>query len=292
MIHIHFIVNPISGQGNYGFENINLDDFFEKIYYNITVKYSEFKGHAICLAKASISEKADVVVACGGDGTINEIASVLVDSGISLGIIPLGSGNGLASNLKIPQDIVKALGVIKKNTKTKIDVGCINQFYFFSNSGFGFDAKVISHYEASKKRTLYAYLSATFKSFLQSNSNTITIDVNGKKTIENPFLIFISNSNKLGYNMSLTPKASLEDGLLDVIIVPTISTFKMVVFGALMLLKKIEWMKEVKGFQTKILTLKLKSGDVFESQVDGELLSIRGKSVVISLKEKALTVIV
>ncbi len=292
MINIHFIVNPIAGSGKHSFSEVFLHGYFEKSNYHITLKLSTYKGHAIDLTKESINQKADIVVACGGDGTINEVASTLVETNIPLGIIPVGSGNGLASNLGIPRNIKKAIAIIKKNTQTRIDVGCVNDRYFFSNTGFGFSASVIENYENSQKRTIYHYLKATLKAFKAfSNRKESAIEIEGVGTFVNPFLIFISNSNELGYKVSLTPKASLQDGELDVMIVTKISKFKMLVFGVLMLFKKPELLKEVTCFQTKNIVLVRKQGTIFESQADGELLKIKEESVSISVKEKAIVVI-
>ncbi len=293
MINIHFIVNPIAGSGSHSFSDVFLKDYFKEDCYNIIIKSSEYKGHAVSLTKESVSQKANIIVACGGDGTINEVASTLIETNIPLGIIPVGSGNGLASNLKIPNKIKEAIVVIKNNIQTRIDVGCVNNRYFFSNTGFGFDANVIKNYEASQRRTLYYYIRATLKSFVSFYKNkNITIEIEGGETMENPFLIFISNSNELGYSVSLTPKALLQDGLLDVVIVPKLSKLKMLLFGVFMLLKKPELLKGVKCFQTKALKLFRKQGDFFESQMDGELLKIQDDFISISLKEKSLLVIV
>ncbi|MGC1205225.1 MAG: diacylglycerol kinase family protein, partial [Flavobacteriaceae bacterium] len=238
-------------------------------------------------------QQADIIIACGGDGTINEVASTLVDTNIPLGIIPVGSGNGLASNLGIPKNIRKALHIIKNRKISKIDVGCVNYKYFFSNTGFGFDANVIENYEASQRRTLFCYIKASLKSFREYHKRKeIAININGDSEVVNPFLIFISNSNELGYNFSLTPKASLQDGLLDVVIVPKIGKLKMLFFGFCMLIKKPQLLKDVKCFQTKEITLSRKRGDFFESQIDGELAKISEQSLTISLKEKALSVII
>ncbi|WP_298553570.1 diacylglycerol kinase family protein [uncultured Algibacter sp.] len=293
MTNIHFIINPIAGSAEHDFSEHYFQEFFEKEKYNLTVKLSEHKGHAIDLTKASINQGVNVIVACGGDGTINEVASTLIGVNIPLGIIPVGSGNGLASNLKISRNVEQAIQIIKKNEQTRIDVGCINERYFFSNSGFGFDANVIENYEASQKRTLYCYVRASIKSFMEFNKkNKMTININGNTIIDNPFLIFVSNSNELGYNVSLTPKASLQDGLLDILIVPKINKLKMVLFGVLVLLKRPHLLKGVKSFQTKAMTLSRKTGEAFESQIDGEFIKIKEQSVSIHLKEKSLVVIV
>ncbi|WP_142784040.1 diacylglycerol/lipid kinase family protein [Changchengzhania lutea] len=293
MIDIHFIVNPIAGSGHHSFSEPFLQDYFEADKYNITIKSSGYKGHAIDLTMESIRQQAHIIVACGGDGTINEVASALVGTNIPLGIIPVGSGNGLACNLKIPKNIKKALYIIKNNHSTTIDVGGVNQRYFFSNLGFGFTANVIENYEALQKRTLVCYIKATLKSFQQfSNKEEIIISIDDNIEVVNPFLIFVSNSNVMGYNMSLTPKASLKDGLLDVIIVPRISKLKMLFFGFCMFIKKPEILKEVKCYQTKKMKLSRKQGAYFESQIDGEISKINDVTLSISIKKESLSVLI
>jgi YegS/Rv2252/BmrU family lipid kinase len=293
LIDIHFIVNPISGSGQNSLSKKFLQEYFETEAYSITIKFSEFKGHAIELTKQSIQDQAFIIVACGGDGTINEVASTLVGTNVLLGIIPVGSGNGLASNLGISKNIKRALQTIKKMKVSKIDVGCVNKRYFFSNSGFGFDANVIKNYEASERRTLISYIKSGLKSFREFHKQEeIIINIDGASAVINPFLIFISNSNELGYKISLTPKASLQDGLLDIIIIPKISKLKMLFFGFCMLIKKPNLLKDVKYFQTKQILLSRKQGAFFESQIDGEFVRFEEEALSIFLKEKALRVIV
>ena len=161
MIYIHFIINPISGKGNHNIGKTELEKHFPKEKFKIEVDYSNYKKHAILLTKKAIANKPDCVVACGGDGTINEVASCLINTKIKLGIIPVGSGNGLASNLNIPKEIEKATEIIRNGNSQTIDVGQVNEHYFFSNMGIGIDAHIIKKYETYKKRTLIAYLKAS-----------------------------------------------------------------------------------------------------------------------------------
>lgn len=293
MINIHFIINPIAGSGKSPLTAAFLEQYFVKKVNHLTVNLSAFKKHATALTKESISEKADIIVACGGDGTINEVASCLVDCQIPLGIVPIGSGNGLASNLGIPKNIRKALTIIKNRNAINIDVGQMNDRYFFSNMGIGFDASVIKHYESTQKRTIYGYLGACLASLRhmrQTSGSEVWInDVNGLK---NPFLILISNSNEMGYKLSLTPKASLQDGLLDVLIISRISWVKVFCLGVLLLFKRAYWLKEAKLFQTKELQISRSDEVYFESQIDGELHNLVNGSLNISIKEKSLQVLV
>jgi YegS/Rv2252/BmrU family lipid kinase len=290
--NIHFIINPIAGSGNHKIDQTFLESFFNKDEYYITTKYSTYKTHTRELTKISIKEKADIIVACGGDGTINEVASCIIGTRILLGIIPLGSGNGLASNLKIPKNLNKAIRIIKSRNVRVIDIGRLNEKYFFSNTGVGFDAYVIKNYEESNNRKLISYIKAFFKSFKNINdTRLIEVTMNEETFDVKPFMIFISNSNELGYKVSLTPKASLEDGLLDILIVPKINAFKIVLFSLLMIIKKHHLIKEVKSIQTKQLVLHRKDFNHFKMQIDGEYQFIESNKINISITEKSLKVI-
>lgn len=292
-MNIHFIVNPIAGSGKLPLAQELLEPYFITGRHRLTVKHSEYKRHAIDLTKESIAENADIIVACGGDGTINEVASCLVDTSIPLGIVPMGSGNGLASNLRIPKNLRQALAIIKDRQSVKIDVGQINDRLFFSNMGIGFDASVIKNYESSQKRTLFGYLNACFTSFRDiGKKNNLSVRINDMNRLVDPFIIMISNSNEMGYNLSLTPKASLQDGLLDVLIISKIGRLKMLWLGILILFRRVYWLKEAKSFQTKELRLSRYDAENFESQIDGELHEIDDRMLQISVKEKSLRILV
>lgn len=293
MKHIHFIINPIAGRGCHQLNPHFLSGYFPADAYCIVLKQSGFKRHAIALAEASIKEGADIIVACGGDGTIHEIASCLVHSPVHLGIIPMGSGNGLASSLHIPKDISTALGLLKSNNATSIDVGQINGSYFFSNMGIGFDAAVIHNFEQHGKRRFGAYLKAAVKAFINFNNlHDITLEVDGEQRVINPFMFFISNSRIMGYNLSLTKDASLKDGLLDMVLIENMSRFKLLCLGILILFRQHLPMKGLVRKQVRELTLtfKEKNGAVLAQQ-DGESLQMKDPEFRINVLPNAISVI-
>ncbi|WP_307810557.1 diacylglycerol/lipid kinase family protein [Gelidibacter salicanalis] len=152
---------------------------------------------------------------------------------------------------------------------------------------------MIENYEASQKRTLRCYVKACYKTFREYyKKEEVVIAIDHNIVVIHPFLIFISNSNVMGYSMSLTPKASLKDGLLDVIVVPKIARLRMLYFGLLMLLKKPELLKEVKYFQTTALNLTRKRGAFFASQIDGGWSKTEVLTMSVALKEESLSVLV
>lgn len=292
LTHIHFIVNPIAGTGKNEINRDLLHQFFDPEAFSVTIKYSEYRKHSTALTLESIKEGANIIVACGGDGTINEVASCLVNSNIALGIMAMGSGNGLASNLKIPKNLNKALLLLKNQNVKKIDVGRLNDNYFFSNAGVGIAANVVRHYENSKKRKLWSYINASIKSLRELKfENPIKLTTDNQTLLVNPLMLFISNTNELGYKVSLTPKASLQDGLLDIILVSKTNRFRTFLFGLLILFKKHHILQEVKSFQTKKVQFSRQNENYFHSQIDGEYFTVNDKSISISVMEKSLCVI-
>lgn len=265
----------------------NSDKFVVKIKKTIKPK------HAVELTKVSIIEGADIVVACGGDGTVNEIASCLVGSGVKLGVVPMGSGNGLASTLKIPKSIKAALNVIKKSNSIQIDVGDINKHYFFSNTGIGFDASIINNYSKTKQRKLISYLKASLLTFFNPPpSLSVKITTESQSLDLKPFMVFVSNSNEMGYDISLTPKASIQDGMLDAIIVESLNKLEIIYFGFLLLIKKPQSFKKAHYFLTKRIEItNLNNGGVL-AQIDGESRQINTNTIKITIRKSALSVVV
>jgi YegS/Rv2252/BmrU family lipid kinase len=292
MTNIHFIVNPIAGKGSHNLNRDFLSGYFPEEAYRVVLKHSRFKRHAIALAEESIKEGADIIVACGGDGTIHEIASCLVNSPVHLGIIPIGSGNGLASSLHIPKDIRNAIGILKGNNATTIDVGQVNGSYFFSNMGIGFDAAVIHNFEQNGKRRFGAYLKAAVRAFFNYHVlRDITLEVDGERRDISPFMFFISNSKIMGYNLSLTKDASLRDGLLDIVLIEDMSRFKLLWLGVLILLRRHWPMKGLIYKQVHELKLTFKNkNETVLAQQDGESLQMREGEFRINVLPNAISV--
>jgi len=183
--------------------------------------------------------------------------------------------------------------VIKQGITTKIDAGEINNHYFFSNSGIGFDANVINNYSNIKKRQLASYLKASLSTFFSKPPPlSIEIAINSELFSLKPFMVFVSNSNEMGYDISLTPKASIQDGMLDVIIVETLNKLEIIYFAFLLLIKKPQKFKKAHYFLTKNIEItNLLSGGVL-TQIDGESRQIDSNTLKISIKKAALSVII
>ncbi|MCB0437349.1 MAG: diacylglycerol kinase family lipid kinase [Mangrovimonas sp.] len=293
MKHIHFIINPISGSGQNNIDLNFLSDNFPRDSYDLKIKYTTHKFHAVQLSKDSIEEGADIIVACGGDGTINEVSSSLVNSKVALGIIPMGSGNGLANHLKIPQDLKKAIALIKNESYTFIDVGQCNDFYFFSNCGWGFDSEVLKVYENSGSRKFSSYFLSTIRAFKAYRYEFIS-----KVSYENhifsckPFMLFVSNSNQMGYGVGLTPTAKLNDGLLDLVVIPELPKRKIMLLGLKILFKQHKKIKKFLQLKIKSIETEFLISNPSFFQIDGEIKPFETNKASVKVLEKALKVIV
>ena len=290
---IHFIVNPISGNGNNLLTPETVSRVFNLDQFCFEIKETQKPKHATELTNASIIEGADIIVACGGDGTVNEIASCLVGSSVKLGVVPMGSGNGFAATLKIPKSIIRALNIIKESNNTQIDVGEINKNYFFSNTGIGFDANVIKNYSKTSQRKLTSYLKAFLLTFFNNPaSHTLKITTESQSMKLKPFMVFASNSNEMGYDVSLTPKASTQDGVLDIIIVEPLNKLEIIYFAFLLLIKKPQRFKKAHYFLTKNTEITNLDKGGFLAQIDGEPRQINTNTIKITVNKKALSVVV
>lgn len=288
---IVFIINPISGKGKGKLIAPQITAYFKNTPYTINVLFAEYPGHAIELTEQALKEKPKTIVACGGDGTINEVAQVLIGKNIPLGIIPIGSGNGLASNLEIPKEIKKALGLIIHAPIHTIDVGRIQNQYFFSNAGFGIDAQVIHRYAAAKKRNFIGYLKASMWSFFNYNPSKLKIKLEGQSFLsQSYFFLLISNSNEAGYGISFTPQAKLNDGVFDVVAIEQLNFFELIHFAWSVITKQIPKMKKATTFQTHAIEI-LSTRKNIIAQVDGEPYEIHDPNIQLQIIPNALKVL-
>ncbi len=211
-----FIVNPISGTKDK--ENILrlISDFFEEGTYEIV--YTERAGHAEELARKASEKGAFCVIAVGGDGTVNEVARGLVHTETALGIVPCGSGNGLARHLGISMKPAEALETLKNAEVQTCDYGMICGHPFFCTAGVGFDAEVSDTFSKAGKRGLPTYLKTTIGVGLKYKGEEMDLEFDDGEVIkgERYWLVTAGNAAQYGNDFFITPDASLRDGVLDV----------------------------------------------------------------------------
>jgi diacylglycerol kinase (ATP) len=266
-----------------------LQSYFSNKDYEVRRQIIERKGGTSELVQQAIDWNADIVVACGGDGTINEVARHLVETNMTLGIIPRGSGNGLASHLKIPKHIGDCLHIIKNGLTISIDTALAGDIRFFSNCGMGFPAELIHQYEMIPQRKLSGYFKAGLASLKSiGNAQAMHIRCNGRETASKH--LFISNSNKMGYNMTLGPAASLRDGLLDVLIIPYRTLPGFALFGMASLIRKGHLLRKV----TNVLSanIEIEGSHPLQIQADGEFHILDQRKISIINQPASLRVLV
>lgn len=213
------IINPISGTGNKrGLDALVTSRLADN---GLTVEtvWTTAHGDATRLARRAAEEGFDSVIAAGGDGTINEAASALCGSRVKLGIIPCGSGNGLARHLDIPVDIRASLEIIGRDCPVACDYGSVNGQSFFCTFGVGFDAAVSDAFARGKHRGLVSYVNNTIRQFVNYNADEYTIRANGQIITEQAFLVAVCNASQYGNNAYIAPRASITDGELDITII-------------------------------------------------------------------------
>lgn len=225
--NILFIINPISG----GKDKLKIpgliDTHLDKARFNANYSFTEYVGHAAEIAEEAANKNFDVIVAVGGDGTINEIGTKVMQQDKILGIIPFGSGNGLARYLGIPMQAVKAIKVINAMHVTRIDTATFNEKNYFNMAGMGFDAHISSIFAGNKKRGLSGYVKLGLQEMLNYKPETYRIEVDGQVYSRKAFVVSIANSSQYGNNAHISPEASVTDGLLDVCVIKSFPLYKM-----------------------------------------------------------------
>ena len=248
---IVFIVNPISGTQGKRTILRYIHQKMDRDRYDYQVVRTQYAGHATEIAAKAVKEGVDMVVAIGGDGTINETARALVHSKTALGIIPCGSGNGLARHLRIPMEPKAAVDLIDKGNIVCIDYGKINGLPFFCTCGVGFDAFVSLKFADSGKRGLLTYLENTLHESLTYKPETYEIENEEGTQRYKAFLIACGNASQYGNNAYITPQASLTDGLMDVTIMEPFTVLDVPSLSFQLFNKTLDQNSRIKTFRAR-----------------------------------------
>ncbi len=267
-----------------------IHEYIDKTQFDINIQYTEAVGHAKVLSREALEARAHIIVAVGGDGTINEVASQMIGTSCILAIIPGGSGNGLARHLGVPFSIPKAIQLINKGHLTSIDTATINNKSFVSIAGVGFDAEVAHLFANNKKRGFFSYLRIIMHKFNNYKPKRYELTLDDDLRIRTrAFFISFANSNQFGYNTTIAPNARLTDGLLDVCLVSKPKLWEMPIIANLLLLKRIDRSQYVRIITARRIVLKQKKKRFVN--VDGEAVKMK-RELVIELIPNSLNVII
>ncbi|MES2800120.1 MAG: diacylglycerol kinase family protein [Bacteroidota bacterium] len=215
---IFFIINPISGVGRKKSLPRIIENKLDHTQYEYEIAYTEYKKHAGILAKQASEQGFDIVCAVGGDGSVHEVGTALIGTATKLAIIPTGSGNGLARHLGIPKRKSKAIQFINKQESVQMDTVLVNDESFLGVAGWGFDAHIAKRFEEHRKRGLITYARLVVREFFKYNPLNITIDMNGEVKQMPLMLCTIANSSQFGNGFCVSPKSSITDGILEMVL--------------------------------------------------------------------------
>jgi diacylglycerol kinase (ATP) len=251
-----FIINPVSG----GKKKDGVPELIHKYLDHTIFEYETIYSTGVKHARDVARERAadyDIIVAVGGDGTINEVASAIAGTDTVLGVIPYGSGNGLSRFLGVPMNAEGAIKLLNTGQAVTIDAGKMNGKWFFNMAGMGFDAH-ISHVFAhgSEKRGFVSYFKSSLKEIANYKSQTYQLDIDGVKYEREAFMLSLANSSQYGNNAHVSPTASVQDGLLDVCIIKPFPLYRFPEMGIRMFTKTADSSKFVEIIKGKHITIK------------------------------------
>lgn len=224
-MRVAFIVNPVSGRGR----QKGIEKIIPKHFDNYSITFTQKTGDATELSKSAIKSGAEMVVAVGGDGTLNECVKAVINTECALAVIPCGSGNGFANHIKMSKNLDIALDQIAKSTVTNVDAGEVNGEIFINVAGVGFDALLAQKFNELTERGVANYmrlvvneLSYTPKSYTISYGDT-------ERTVE-AYMITCCNATQFGNDARICPTAKIDDGILDFVIVKNFPQFQIAEF--------------------------------------------------------------
>jgi diacylglycerol kinase (ATP) len=281
---IFFIVNPKSGTTTSAQKN-KIKLLVSKLPH-AQLFFTDYAGHATEIAQQAVIEGIEKVIAIGGDGTVNEVARGLMGSSTALGIVPIGSGNGLARHLKIPLKMEKAIQFAITQPSKLMDVCFLNEIPFFCTAGVGFDAEVAHEFAKQNSRGLKTYARMALKSFRTYKSETYLFDNREDKTA---FAITFANATQYGNNALISPKSKIDDGQIEMVIL------KPFPFGA----APIIGVRLFRGTLPNSRYIQMQSGQSFSLasaknfliHFDGEPMTLNTNTIEVTIKNKYLNVI-
>jgi len=252
---VHAIINPISGVGSKRKIPQMIEEEFSDSSYELEVSFTEYAGHASELTRKAIDEGAHTILAIGGDGTVNEVAKSMIHSDAILGIIPKGSGNGLARELHIPIDAKKALEVIAKGNVTTIDSCSANGRVFFTTCGVGFDAAVSHKFANEKHRGSLTYMKSTVEEYLSYQPEEYELLIDDTVRAEKAFLVACANASQYGNNAFIAPHANIEDGQMDITILSPFTPLDIAPLAFQLFTKQLDRNSKIKTLKGKEVTI-------------------------------------
>ena len=266
---ICIIINPISGTSSKARIPGLVEKMFEPDLFEIEIIKTEFAGHATGLTQKALDDHFDYIVAAGGDGTVNEVARTMIHSDAAMGIIPLGSGNGLARDLGISMDVKKAIETIVAGNRITIDYCKADGHNFFCTCGVGFDALVTERFSEGKKRGPISYVKSAITEYFKFVPDIYEIALDDGSVIkEKAFLVTCANASQYGNNAYIAPNANISDGKMDIIVLAPISPIEVGPIAVQLFTRQINNNHRVSHYRAE--KVRIKRSKPGPMHVDGE----------------------
>jgi len=265
---IFLIINQYAGhkEGAKAIETVI--PYLKKNGYLVEYSFTNHPGHATELASKAANDGFDLVVAVGGDGTVNEVARGLIGTKTPMGIIPMGSGNGLARELGISMNMSKSARALVEGENLQLDVCKLNEQRFFCTSGIGFDAMIADKMSKAASRGFLKYVQLVIQESIFYKPLNVRMKIDGVLIEESVFLITFANASQFGNNAYIAPAASMTDGLIDVVVVRKFAKIWMPVFGIALFSKWIPKLPFVDCYKAKRVELEIANTPYYH--FDGE----------------------
>lgn len=262
------IINPISGMGGKGKMPSLIKERLASDRFDIEVVFTERSGHATVLAQDAVSDGCDIVLAVGGDGTVNEVGRAVCGTSTALAILPCGSGNGLARHLHIPMNAEKALDAVSNGVIDLVDYGTVNEQPFFCTCGVGFDAQVSYKFANEDTRGLVTYIKTTISEYFRYRAQHYRITIDGATIDEKAFVIACCNAAQYGNNALVAPRASMQDGKIDITVIHSFNLGEAALLSARLFTSNIDRDRHVSIYRGRDILIERDDEDVMH--IDGD----------------------
>jgi diacylglycerol kinase (ATP) len=287
-----FIINPCSGRNRRRPWLVRaIRDFASSRALEADVTVTEGPRHATELARSAVQSGCDVVVAVGGDGTMNEVAQALTNTPATLALVPCGSGNGLALHLGLPRTLTAALQLVSNGIEhvVTIDTGMVGDRPFFNAMGLGFDAEVSRRFNGLVRRGLPAYIRATIGVLRKVTAERVTIVTGDRRETLDALLVAVGNSDQYGNNARIAPGARVDDGLLDLVAIKETSLLGLAAMMPRLFLGNLDRHRQVTRIRAAAFTIERAAPGIVHT--DGETHEA-ARTITVRVNPRSLRVLV
>lgn len=287
---ILFIINPISGIGQKDTIPALIKQHLSPQSFHCDIKHTEKRNHGAEIAMKA-RDKYDAIVAVGGDGSVNEMGSALIGHTCALGIVPSGSGNGLARHLRIPLQAEGAIQRIATFNRTEIDTGLVNETPFIGTCGFGFDAHIAEKFDNFGKRGFLSYARLVVSEYNRYQEASFKIKGKDIDIEKNAIMCSIANSSQFGNGFTISPNSDIQDGIFELVFLERFSWVKAPVITTKFFSKSIHTSKHFSSIAFKDeIQISIEEGQTLYYHIDGEPIEGSGEFTV-KIKPKSLIII-